>query len=171
VRRAAAGLALVACTTACTAAAQTTIQPRDGRSGVQGTGTIAGRQVAVATGLPQLLVGDCDPIDGLDDDVCAIADTIDGRLFVLGFENPDVLVPGRTVPVSTAGCGDPEACDAVDDGAVVTVKLETDAPVRATTGTVTVAAVEPFTRYAGEVSLTLPDGRFRATFDLVPRPE
>lgn len=174
-RRRAAAVALAAgCvlgTAACTAAAETTIQPRDGRSGLQGTGTIEGRQVAVATGLPQLVVGDCDPPDGRDDDVCIVADTIDGRLFVLAFENPAVLVPGETLPVSTTPCADPEACDAVDDGVVVTVKLEADAPLRATGGTVTVEAVEPFTNYVGSIALTLPDGRFNGSFDVVPRPE
>lgn len=164
-----AGVALLAA--ACTAGARDQPPPRDGRSGLQGSGTIDGRQVAVGRGLPELVVGDCDPADGRDDDVCIITDTIDGRLLVLTIENPAVLVEGETLPVVDVPCATSQACDAVTEGVVVSVKLDTDAPVRATGGTLRLDRVEPFRNYAGAVSLQLPDGSFTGDFDVVPRPD
>lgn len=169
-RRAAAALATVGLV-ACTAGSQDLPPPRDGRSGLQGAGTLDGRQIAVGTGLPQLLVGDCDPIDGADDDVCFIADTIDGRSFVLTFENPGLLTVGEALEVADPACPSPEACDAVRDALIVSLKLETEDPVRATGGTTTMTRVEEFTNYVGEVSLRLPGGRFSGTFDVIPRPD
>jgi hypothetical protein len=155
----------------CTAARVEQVQPRDGRSGLQGAGTLEGRQIAVAQGLPELLVGDCDPPDGADDDVCVITGSVDGRLFVVSFENPAVLVEGETVPVVAPRCATPAACDAVTDGAIVTIKLDVDDPVAATGGSVTIQRIEPFRNYAGDLTLRLPTGTFSATFDVVPRPE
>lgn len=155
----------------CTASSATAVQPRDGRSGLQGTGTLDGRQVAVAQGLPELLVGDCDPLDRNDDDVCVITDTVDGRSFVLTVENPAVLVTGADLPVADPDCRSPAACDQVTDSAVVSIKLGTDRAVRATDGRLRMTRVEPFANYAGEVSLELPNGRFSGSFDVVPRPE
>jgi len=165
----AAGLAAAALT-GCTAARQEVVQPRDGRSGLQLTGTLKGRQTVVAEGLPELVVGDCDPGDASDDDVCVITDTIDGGLFVLTFENPGVLEPGATVPVADPGCATPAACDAVSDVAVVTVKLDTDEPVPATGGSVRLTRLDPPVNYVGELTLELPIGRLSGGFDLVPRP-
>lgn len=144
---------------------------REGRSGLQGTGTLAGRQVAVANGLPELVVGDCDPLDGDDDDLCVITDTIDGRTFVLTVENPRVVVTGAELEVGDAGCGSPGACDAVDALAVVSIKLETEPPVLASGGSLRLTRVEPFANYVGSINLTLPSGSFSGTFDIVPRPE
>lgn len=155
----------------CTSSSATVVQPRDGRSGLQGTGTLDGRQVAVAQGLPELVVGDCDPIDGDDADVCIISDTVDGRTFVLTVENPDVLESGADLPVGAPECATPEACDQVTDVAIISLKLGTDDAVRATGGRLRVERVEPFANYVGEVSLELPGGRFSGSFDVVPRPE
>lgn len=164
-------LAAVAVLAGCTADAEGMPPARDGRSGLQATGTIEGRQVAVGRGLPQLVVGDCDPIDGPDSDVCIITDTIDGRLLVLALENPDALVEGETIAVGDPSCATPAACDAVTDVAIVTVKLDTDDPVRATGGTLRMTRILEFRNYVGELSLDLPDGRLNGTFDVVPRPE
>lgn len=147
------------------------VQPRDGRSGLQGTGTLEGRQVAVGGGLPDLVVGDCDPIDEPDDDVCFISDTIDGRTFVLTFENPAVLETGAALAVGGADCASPQTCDEVTEVAVVSLKLGTDDAVRAEGGRLTLSRVEPFANYVGEVILELPDGGFTGSFDVVPVPE
>lgn len=155
----------------CTASSATTIQPRDGRSGLWGTGTLDGRQVVVTGGLPELLVGDCDPGDGPDRDVCFITSTIDGQSFVLTIQNPDVLVEGAELDVEDPGCGPGDGCDDVAGVAVVTIKLGTEPARRATNGTLRVTTVEPFQRYAGRLNLTLPNGRFTGTFDVVPRPD
>lgn len=155
----------------CAADAEGLPPARDGRSGLQATGTVEGRQVAVGRGLPELVVGDCDPIDGRDDDVCVITDTIDGRLLVLAFENPAVLTEGAVLDVGDPACGAPAACDEVTDVAIVTLKFETDDPIRATGGTVRMGQVLPFRNYVGEFAVDLPDGRLNGSFDVVPRPE
>ena len=172
---------------ACTSGAAQQPAARDGRSGLQASGTIEGRQVAVSAGLPQLLVGDCDPTDGLDDDVCFITDTIGGGTLVVNIENPAVLEapeegteaasengtgPGqeRTLPVADPPCGTPADCDAIVDVAIMTVKLGTDPPIRATGGQLRIERLVPFQNYRGSFSLELPDGRFSGTFDVVPRP-
>jgi len=169
-RRRLAAVALALVLAGC-ATASRAVQPRDGRSGLQGTGTLEGRQVAVGQGLPDLVVGDCDPIDGPDQDVCFVSDTIDGRTFVLIFENPAVLVTGASLPLGGADCASPEACDAVTDVAVVSLKLGADAAVRAEGGRLLLTRVEPFANYVGEVILELPDGAFTGSFDVVPVPE
>ncbi len=162
---------LAALLVGCSASSATVVQPREGRSGLQGTGTLDGRQVAVAQGLPDLVVGDCDPIDGPDSDVCIISDTIDGRVFVLNVENPNVLEDGADLSVAATDCAAPTACDEVTDAAVVSIKLGTDDAVRATGGRLRMERVEPFANYVGEISLELPNGRFTGSFDVVPRPE
>lgn len=171
VQRGLAVLAAVGLLGACTADAEGQPVARDGRSGLQATGTVEARQVAVGRGLPELVVGDCDPIDGPDSDVCIITDTIDGRQLVLAFENPAVLEEGAGLDVGDPACGSPAACDEVTDVAIVTVKFETDDPIRATGGTVRMGQVLPFRNYVGEFSLELPDGRLNGSFDVVPRPE
>lgn len=144
--------------------------PRDGRSGLQLTGTVGGRQLIVTAGAPELLVGDCDPNDGPDDDVCFIASDLDGEVFALVIENPAVLAAGRSVAVVT-GCATPEACDAVTDGVVIDLQLGIGDRVPVAGGTLTLDVVEPSQRYAGRVDLELADGRVSGTFDVIPRPD
>lgn len=166
-----AAVVLVLLLAGCTASRADEVQPREGRSGLQGTGTLDGRQVVVGQGLPELLVGDCDPIDARDEDVCIITDTVDGRTFVLNVENPAVLAEGTELRVGDPGCPSPSACDAVAGQAVVSLKLDAGDPVLATGGTLRMTRVVPFANYVGEVSLEMPAGRFTGSFDVVPRPE
>jgi hypothetical protein len=144
-----------------------TVQPRDGRAGLQLTGSVAGRQLAVSDGSPRLTVGDCDPDVAGDDDVCAIADSIDGELVVLVFENPDLLRAASTVPVGDPGCG--PRCDDVRDVAVVDLQLGTGRRLRARGGRLAIGDVTPFSRYAGDVRLSFAGGSVAGSFDLVPR--
>lgn len=143
-----------------------TPQPRDGRSGLQLTGTVDGRQLAVSDGAPDLDVGDCDPDVGGDADVCAIAGDIDGQLVVLVIENPDVLRAPASLPVVDPPCGDD--CDDVTEGVVVDLQLGTGPRTRATGGRLELTVLQPFARYAGDVRLQLPSGRVSGSFDLVP---
>lgn len=148
-----------------------TQQPRDGRAGLQASGTLEGRQVAVSDGGPNLVIDDCDPPDGLDDDVCAQARDLDGDLFVLVFENPDVLITGADLAVG-GDCADTVACDAVRDVAVVRVQSGTGERVAATAGELRLTLVEPGRRrFVGSFRLELPGGNVSGSFDLVPRPE
>lgn len=150
----------------CWSSAQT-VQPRDGRAGLQLTGTVDGDQLAVSDGAPRLVVGDCDPDVAGDTDVCVIADDINGQLVVLAVENPAVLQSGASLPVVDPGCG--QRCDDVTDAAVVDLQLGTGDRVRATGGRIELDTVEPFVRYAGDVRLEFPSGRVSGSFDVVPR--
>ena len=169
-----AGAALVAAVlvlAGCSPAASSgSVQPRDGRAGLQVTGQLGGTQVAVSDGSPRLGVGDCDPMDGADTDVCAIARDISGQIFVLSFENPAALEPGTDLPVEDPAC-QPATCDDVDDVAIVDVQSGTGRRIRARGGRLEVQHVEPSRRYVGTAQLVLPDGDLSVSFDVVPRPE
>ena len=151
----------------CWSAPAETVQPRDGRAGLQLTGSVANRQLAVSDGSPQLNVGDCDPDGSADSDVCVIADDIDGQLVVLVFENPDVLQPGASLPVVDPPCAG--GCDDVTDGVVIDLQLGTGRRLRARDGRLELGRVEPFSNYVGELRLDLPSGSVSGSFDVVPR--
>ena len=161
---------LAGCGTAGTGSGVAGIQPQDGKSGLQLTGTLDGRQFAVNDGAPVLRVGDCDVNDGTDTDLCFFTRELDGGYFAIIVENPDAVQVG-TVPVVDADCQSPR-CDDVSEGAVVEVQFAPGAErVRATGGAFQLTAVDPGQRYAGTVNLQLPDGRLGGTFEVVPRPE
>lgn len=153
--------------TACWRATDATTQPRGGRAGLQLTGTVAGTQLAVNAGAPRLTVGDCDPADGQDDDVCAIARDISGELVVLVFENPGVLVSGAELAIADPGCG--RDCDDIRGLAVVDLQIGVGDRRRARGGSLRLAEVLPFRRYAGDLRLEFDDGSVSGSFDLVPR--
>lgn len=163
----AAVLALTACGDS---EAGTGASERDHRPGLTLTGTVAGRQVAVRDGAPELVLGDCDPRDSSDDDVCAISQSIGGELFVLVFENPDVLTSGETVPVEGSSCR-ATACDAITDHAVVDVQFGSDRRIRATGGELRLSTVQPLVYYSGELRLEVGGGRLSGEFDVLPRDE
>ncbi len=142
-------------------------QPRDARAGIQVAGTLNGAQFSLSDGDPRVLIGDCDPNDGRDNDICAVANDLTGAQFVLVFENPSALTQGETVPVVDVACA-PQACDTVRDGAVVDVQTGASGRIRATGGSVEFEVIEPLLRYRGTARLELPDGNLSATFDLVP---
>jgi hypothetical protein len=151
----------------CWSAPAGTAQPRDGRAGLQLTGGVAGRQLAVSDGSPRLTVGDCDPDATGDDDVCVIARSIDGELVVLVVENPDMLVTGASLPVADPGCG--ARCDDITDVAVVDLQVGTDPRIRAQGGRLDVDEVTPHVRYVGGLRLSFATGSLTGSFDLVPR--
>lgn len=155
----------------CGATSQQMVQPREGRSGLQGTGTLDGQQVVVARGLPELVLGSCRPTEGRTQDLCFITNLIDGRSFVMIVENPDALAEGETLPVGNPACGDHRACEQVTDVAIVSLKVDTDPPVNATSGTLRMIKIVPYQNYVGSVNLQLPNGRFSGSFDVIPRPE
>lgn len=146
------------------------VRPRDGRSGLQLSGMISGRLVAISDGLPRLEATDCDPGDGSDNDVCVVSRTLDGTLFVLVFENPEILTPG-TFGVGAASCSRPDTCDHVTDVAIIDLQLGVGERIRASAGELTLETVEPARRYRGTLRLDLPDGQLTGDFDVIPRPE
>jgi hypothetical protein len=143
--------------------------PRDGRAGVQLSGTFAGRQVAASDGSPDLLIERCAQRIGLDAPVCFAARDIDGTPLTIALLNPDVLEPGTTVSV-TGECRSPEECGAVTGAAVIDVQVG-DRRQRAQSGTLTVRDVRPGSYYSGALVLRFRDGRLNGGFDVVPRPE
>jgi hypothetical protein len=163
-------LVLGACATGGSESGVAAIQPRAGRSGLQLTGTVDGRQFAVNDGAPFLRVGDCDVNDGVDTDVCFFSRDVDGGYFAVIVENPDAMVPGG-VDVATSPCRSPQ-CDDVSDGIIAEVQYDRAEPrVRVTGGHFDFELVQAGARYAGTMNLELPDGRMGGTFEVVPRPE
>lgn len=143
-----------------------TPQPRDGRAGLQLSGTVDGRQVAVSDGSPGLVVGDC---DGAPRDLCAVSRDLRGGPVVVTVRNPDALVAGTALPVQDSDCA-ARSCDAITGAAVVDVRLGEGPAQRATGGRLELTVVEEGRRYAGRLRLELPGGSLSGHFDLVPRP-
>jgi hypothetical protein len=166
----AAAVAIALLLPGCVEPRDTSEQPREGRAGLQLAGTLRGRQLAVSDGSPSVLVQDCDPRDGIDEDLCVVARDIDGELVVLSFENPEALVEDEVLRFTDA-CARPEECDAVRESVVLDVQHGSGPRRRVTAGELRLEVVEPGERYVGRLRLILPNGTLAGSFDLVPRPE
>ena len=140
------------------------VQPESRDEGIQATGLLDGARVAISRANPTVVVGDCDANDGLDEDLCILARTIDGVSFNLVVENPAVLVPGETVD---AGASCTTACDDVREAAVVELRIDGDR-VPVTRGTLQVEEAGP--RWVADFDLSFRDGRLDGTFDVAPTP-
>ena len=142
-----------------------TVQPEGRDDGIQATGLLDGKRVAISRGNPRVVLGDCDVADGIDEDLCILARTIDGLNVELVIENPAVLLPGETV---AAGVDCSFACDDVTEGAVVEVRL--DSAVRdVERGSLTVREAGP--RWIADFDLDLSFGdNLSGTFDVAPTP-
>ena len=146
------------------------ITPRDGKSGLQLSGTIGGRQVAVNDGAPVLRLGDCDVNDGSDGDLCIFSREIDGGFFGIIVENPE-LVEVASINVVDPPCESPH-CEDIVEGLVVELQFEPGGPrTRVTDGKLVFTAVEPGQQYSGRLDLTWPDGRLAGSVEVVPRPD
>ena len=144
--------------------------PRDGRSGVQLSGILQDRQIAISDGLPTLNDTDCDLNEGVDRDLCVVTEDISGEQIVIVFENPDVLVEGASLPIGQVPCGQPRNCDAVTDVALMEIRIGEER-LPGLGGTLELETVVPGNRYRGTFDIELRTGQLSATFDLVPRPE
>ncbi len=122
-------------------------QPAAPNDGLQATGRIDGSRIVVSYGDPAVTLGDCDPRDATDTDLCLVSRTIGGSQVTLVIENPDVLAAGETVPVEADPCA---TCDDVAGLAVVEVRYERGS-LRAR---------------GGRLQVTAADERYTATFDL-----
>lgn len=169
-RRLSAAFALLLVAACGTGEQPRTPQPRDGRAGLQLSGTVAGAQVAVNDGLPDLVVGDCTVAGGAQEDLCVASRDLRGEAVVLAIRNPAVLAEGETIPVEDHGCRG-RRCDDVTDAVVVDVLLGEDLRQRAAGGMLAMTVVEESERYAGRVRLDLPRGVLSGFFDVVPRPD
>lgn len=126
-------------------------QPEAVDDGVQATGRIDGRRVAISDGNPETNLRDCDP-QTPDEDVCWIARTIDGLTVVFVIENPAALVAGEALPVRARDC---DTCDDVTDVAVVELRVDGEQR-RASGGRLEVRQADE--RYAARFDVRFPDG-------------
>lgn len=135
-----------------------------GTDGVQATGRLDGQRIAISSGEPDVVLGDCDPGDGMDRDLCVNVRTIDGVTMNIVIENPDgVAAVGDTVPVRSDTCT-ATGCDDVTEVAVVDVRVG-GTQERATGGTLTITDLEE--RGVGRFDLRFPDGdTLVGTFDV-----
>lgn len=135
-----------------------------GTDGVQATGRLDGQRIAISSGDPEVVLGDCDPGDGMDRDLCTNVRTIDGVTLNIVIENPDgVVAAGEAVPVRAHACT-ATACDDVTDVAVVDVRIA-GTQERATGGTLAITDLEE--RGVGRFDLRFPDGdTLVGTFDV-----
>lgn len=100
-------------------------QPQSPVEGFRATGTIDGARVAISRGAPVVVDGDCDPDQGLDEDLCMLVRTIDGLTVNLVIENPGALVAGEDLEIDERDCGS-DGCDGVTDVAVVELRIGGD---------------------------------------------
>jgi hypothetical protein len=158
----AAGLVLLA---ACAEGDVVQRQAQTGADGIQATGILDGKRIAVSSGEPEVVRGDCDPADGLDRDLCIVGRTIDGVTINVVIENPDALVAGESLPVLPSSCA-AAACDELSEQAVVDVRVAGEQR-RATRGSLRPTSTEG--RIAAEFDLRFPDGdRLTGRFDVDP---
>lgn len=149
---------------ACPSAVQR--QPAAPDDGIQFAGRIGTQQLNVSDGAPQALLGDCDPNDGVDRDLCLVTHTVGGQDLAVVIENPAVLEAGAAVPVvrpPRAGCGG--GCDEIGDGVIVELRLEGERTF-ADGGTVTV--LEADERYAASFVLRVGGGSLTGRFNVAP---
>lgn len=129
-------------------------QAQSAEDGFQATGRLGGSRVAISSGDPNVTFGDCDPGDGLDEDLCVLGRTIDGLRVNLVVENPGAMVPGDVLQVRADPCT-AEGCDDVTDHAVVDLRVDGD-QVRATGGTLRTRAFDD--RVTADVDVRFRDG-------------
>lgn len=118
-------------------------QARFPDEGLQTTGQLAGKRIAVSSGNPTVTFGDCDPEDGIDEDLCITARTIDGEAVTVVIENPAALsgfVDGE-IPVDADPCRRAD-CDDITTHAVVDVRSDGEV-YRALSGTIRPNTVRP----------------------------
>lgn len=140
-------------------------QPTSADEGIQATGQIDGSRVAISRGAPIVIVGDCDPEDGADEDLCIGARTIDGLAVSLVIENRDALVEDTTVPIGRASCVD--GCDGVTDEVIARLELG-GRTIEVIDGQFDVARADD--RFVADFDLTLPFGdSLDGTFDVAER--
>ncbi len=150
--------------TACPSATQR--QPEVPDDGIQFAGRIGTQQLNVSDGAPEVLLGDCDPNDGTDGDLCLITHTVGGQDLAFVIENPAALEGAGAVSVirpPRGGCGD--GCDEIRDGAIVELRLEGERTF-ADGGTLTVR--EAGDRYAVSFVIRVGGGSLTGRFNVAP---
>ncbi|HEX2027724.1 MAG TPA: hypothetical protein VHF25_06960 [Nitriliruptorales bacterium] len=141
--------------------------PEAADDGIQLTGTLGGSQAHVSDGEPEVVLGDCDPNDGIDRDLCISTFTIDGAPLTLVVEDPDRLAGGtRVAVVHPGGLDCLPHCDDVTGGAVVELRRGVERR-HVRSGHMTVREWGP--RYAVAFLLRTDGGRVSGSFNVRPR--
>lgn len=152
--------------TACPSAAQPQPQPETADDGIRFAGRVGTQQLNVSDGAPEVQLGDCDPNDGPDRDLCLVTHTVEGQPIAVVIENPAVLEDAGRLTVRTPdGVGCTGGCDDVREALVIEVRRG-DARSFATGGTVTVR--EAGERYAADFVLELEGGSITGHFNVAP---
>lgn len=137
-------------------------QPESSADGLQATGQLDGHRLAVSDGEPEVAHADCDAPDGVDEDLCVVARTIDGSTLSLVIENPALLIDGQSIPVSSCQ----GHCDDHQDGVVIEVRLDGEAR-RASGGSVDVLTAGP--RWSAAFTVRFGPGEsLTGSFDVRP---
>lgn len=137
-------------------------QPASSADGMQATGQLDGHRVALSDGEPEVAHADCDLPDGVDEDLCIVARTIDGSTLSLVIENPALLADGESLPVSSCQ----GHCDHHTDGVVIEVRLDGSVH-RAAGGTIDVMTAGP--RWAAAFTVRFGPGEsLTGAFDVRP---
>jgi hypothetical protein len=137
-------------------------QPVSTADGLQMTGQLDSHRLAVSDGEPEVVHADCDAPDGVDEDLCIVARTIDGATLSLVIENPALLVAGESLVVSSCQ----GHCDDHDAGVVIEVRLDGSVR-RASGGTLDVISAGP--RWAAAFRVTFGAGdQLAGSFDVQP---
>lgn len=131
--------------------------------GIQATGQLEGRRLAISVGEPEVVDGDCDPNDGLDEDFCLVARTIDGETVAIVVENPGAIEDDGRVPVRPAAAGGD--VEEITDHAVIDVRLG-GRRIDVTSGRLDVRRGGD--RIAADFDLRFPEGRLVGEFDVRP---
>lgn len=162
-RRAVAALLSAAALVGCVSTDESQRQAEVPDDGLQATGLLDGRRVAISRGEPGVIDGDCDANDGTDRDLCLRVRTIDGVTLNLVLENPGALAVGERLEVRRDPC---EHCDDVVSYAVVRVRVGGESR-EAQRGHLTPTRVDD--RIAADFDLHLSDGdRLTGSFSVRP---
>lgn len=132
--------------------------------GIRASGQFSGSRLNVDDGEPEVVLGDCDPGDGPDGDLCIVSRSIDGASVSLVIENPLIMKRGGSIPIGSNCQG--FACEDVSDKAVVDVRVDGN-NLRVSGGRLEVTASGP--RYAASFTLRFRDGGgLSGAFDVLP---
>lgn len=157
------GLALALGVAACTDPEVSQRQPASTVDGIQLTGQLDGHRLAVSDGEPEVVLGDCDAADGVDEDLCVVARTIDGATLAIVIENPFALSLADDVAVTSCS-------GRCDDAAGVVAEVRLDgAAKRATGGAFSIKELGP--RWVMSFTIRFGGGdALSGEFDVRPQP-
>ncbi len=128
--------------------------PVSADDGIHASGRFGANRINVDDGEPEVVLGDCDPADGADGDLCIVTRTISGSAVTLVIENPGIMKALGSFGVRNTSCQG-FTCEAERN--VLIVDLRVDGETRRASGG-TIEVTRAGTRYAASFNLRFPDG-------------